>query len=111
MSNIPFIIIAVLVILYILISIRKNKLSVSASFGWFMFCLVMLFFAIFPKSLDWLAFEIGISYPPTLFVVACIIILFVSNFRDDRTIDELKQKVNDLSQEISILKGEKDDKK
>lgn len=111
MSNIPFIIIAIAVILYIIISIRRDKLSVAASFGWIIFCLLMLFFAIFPTSLDNLAFSLGISYPPTLFLTICIVVLFVSNFRDDKTIDELKKKVDDLSQEVSILKGEKNDKK
>ena len=111
MSNIPFIIIAIAVILYIIISIRKDKLSVSASFGWIIFCLLMLFFSIFPYSLDWLAFKFGVSYPPALFLTICVVVLFVSNFRDDKTIDELKKKVDDLSQEISILKGEKDGKK
>lgn len=111
MNNIPFIVIAILTIIYMVISIRKERLSVAASFGWIVFCLLMLFFAIFPTSLDWLSFQFGISYPPALFFTACITVLFISNFRDDKKIDELEKKVTDLAEEVNILKGEKDDKK
>ena len=110
MNNIPFIVVAVLTIIYIVISIRRERLSVAASFGWVLFCLLMLFLAIFPTSLDWLSFKIGVSYPPALFFTICITVLFISNFRDDKKIDELEKKVTDLAEEVNILKGEKDDK-
>lgn len=111
MNNIPFIVIAVLIIVYIIISIRRERLSVAASFGWVMFCLAMLLLAIFPHSLDWLSTQLGIAYPPALFLTACTVILFISNFRDDKKIDELEKKVTDLAEEVNILRGEKDDKK
>ena len=111
MNNIPFIIISILTIIYIIISIRRDKLSVSTSFGWTIFCLLMLFFSIFPASLDWLSFELGIAYPPTLFLTACVVIIFISNFRDDKKIDELEKKVTDLAEEVSILKSEEKDGK
>lgn len=107
MNNIPFIIISVLTIIYIVVSIRKNRLSVAASFGWTMFCLSMLFFSIFPKSLDWLSASFGIAYPPALFFTICIVVLFISNFRDDKKIDELEKKINNLAEELSIKKGDK----
>lgn len=111
MNNIPFIIAAIAVILYMIVSIRKEKLSVAASFGWVVFCLIMLFFAIFPKSIDSLANMFGVTYPPALFLTGCILVIFISNFRDDKKIDELEKKVIDLAEEVNILKGEKNDKK
>lgn len=107
MNNIPFIIIAVLTIIYIIISIRREKLSVATSFGWILFCLAMLFLSIFPKSLDWLSAQLGISYPPALLLTICVVIIFISNFRDDKKVDELEKKVIDLSEELNILKSEK----
>ena len=52
MKNIYFIILSVLVILYILYSIRKNKISIKTSFSWMILCIIMLFLSIFPKSID-----------------------------------------------------------
>ena len=107
MKNIYFIIVSIFIILYIFISIRKNKLSISNSFMWVMFCLIMLLLSIFPKSLDWLAKLIGIDYPPALFLTISIISLFVLNFMYSKKIEELHKKVISLAQEVSILKGEK----
>ena len=107
MNNIPFIVIAILVIIYIITSIRKEKLSVAASCGWLLFCIAMLFFAIFPYTIDWLSQLVGVSYPPALFLIICVVILFIINFRSDKKIDILEKKANDLAQEVNILKSKK----
>lgn len=106
MKNFYFIIISALIIIYMLYSIRKNKLSISNSFAWIMFCIVMLFLSIFPKSLDWLAKSIGISYPPALFLSLAVIALFVQNFIFSKKIEELHKKVIDLAQQLSITKAD-----
>ena len=111
MNNIPFIVIAVLVIIYIIASIRREKLSVAASCGWLLFCLITLILAIFPYIIDWFSQLIGISYPPTLLLTLCVIILFIANFRDDKKVDALEKKVNDLAEEVNILRCEKNGKK
>lgn len=110
MNNIPFIIGAIIIIIYMISSIRRDKLSVSASFAWIIFCVILLFLAIFPYSLDSLSASLGISYPPALFLTICAAVLFVINFNDNKRIDELEKKVNDMSQEINILRSEEDEK-
>jgi hypothetical protein len=90
------------------ISIRKNKLSVSNSFVWVLFCAFMLFLSIWPKSLDWLASLLGIEYPPALFLTVAVVILFILNFIHSKKIEQLNKKVIDLGQELSILKNRKD---
>lgn len=108
MKNWYFIVLSVFVILYIIYSIRKNKLSVNNSFMWIVFCIIMLLLSIFPKSLDWLAEFAGISYPPALFLTIAVVILFILNFQYSKKIEELKKKVIDLGQELSIVKSRKD---
>ena len=105
MKNIYFIIFALIIITYILISIRKNKLSVNNSIVWILFCIALLLLSIWPKSLDWLASMIGISYPPALFLMIAVIILFVQNFIYSKRIESLEKKVVNLSQEISLTKN------
>ena len=110
MKNIYFIIAAIVVILYMIHSIRKDKLSVSNSFMWIIFCIGLLILSIFPKSLDWLAVALGIDYPPTLFLSIAIIILFILVFIQSKKIEELHKKVIDLGQELSIVKNERGNK-
>lgn len=111
MKNLYFIIFSVLIIVYILLSIRKNKLSVSNSFIWVIFCALMLVLSIWPKSLDWLANLVGIEYPPALFLTVAVVILFIMNFIYSKKIEELQKKVINLGQELSIIKGAVNEKK
>lgn len=108
--NIFLTVIAILVILYILISIRKNKLSPANSFIWIIFCIILLVLSIWPASLDWLANLLGISYPPTLFLSIALVILFIMNFIQSKKIEDLQKKIIDLGQELSILKDKKSKK-
>ena len=106
MKNIYFIVLSLLVIIYILHSIRKNKLSVGNSFVWIIFCIITLVLSIFPKCLDWLAILIGIEYPPALFLTIAVMLLFVINFSYSKKIENLQMKVIDLGQELSVVKHE-----
>ena len=105
MKNIFFIIASLIVIFYMFLSIKKNKLDVTQSFIWIIFCIVLLILSIWPKSLDWLARIIGVDYPPALFLTISSVILFIMNFIQSKKIVELEKKVIDLAQELSIIKG------
>ncbi len=107
MKNIYFIIVSLFIIFYIFVSIRKNKLSITNSFIWVVFCVALLLLAIFPKSLDWLATLLGIDYPPALFLTIAVVILFVLNFIYSKKIEDLNKKLIHLAQEVSILKEDK----
>lgn len=111
MKNIYFIVCALLIIIYMLISIRKNRLSVTNSFIWIIFCIGLLILSIWPQSLDWLADFMGITYPPTLFLTVAVISLFVLVFIQSKKIELLQKKVTDLAQELSNVKHEVNRKK
>lgn len=108
--NIFLTIIAILVILYILISIRRDKLSPANSFIWIIFCIILLVLSIWPASLDWLAQLVGVSYPPALFLSIAIVALFIMIFIQSKKIENLQKKIIDLGQELSILKDKKSKK-
>ena len=110
MKNIYFIILSIIVILYMILSIRKNRLSVKESFGWIIFSIIMLILSIFPHSIDHLAPIFGVEYAPVLLLTFCVVILFIMNFTSGKKIDELQKKVVDLTQELSIVKAKQNDK-
>lgn len=110
MKNIYFIFLSVIIILYMLYSIRKNTLSIKTSFVWVILSLIMLLLSIFPKSIDFIAVKLGIAYPPTLLLTLCIVLLLVQNFNSSKKLYDLHEKLNDLEQEITILKSKKSGK-
>ena len=105
MKNEYFIILSILIIVYMIYSVRKNKLSIKTSFGWVMISLIMLVLSIFPKSIDFIAEKLNISYPPTLLLTLCIVLLLVKNFNMSKKIYELQEKINYLAQDVSITKS------
>ena len=102
--NIFFIIIAISLFIYILYLTIENKIDIYESFFWVCGSLVGIFLSIFPKSIDKISHFLGVNYPPTLFLLLCILFLFIINFRITRNLAKEKEKVMFLAQEIAILK-------
>lgn len=111
MNKIYFIIIAILCIIYIVSVVRKRKFSVKESFFWMVAAFLMLLLSIFPYSIDFIAKIFGVEYPPTLFLVFCIIFLVFVNFRNSKRIAEQQEKITELAQNIAILKESYNEKK
>ena len=109
MKNVYFIILALLILFYMIQSIRKNNLSVKTSFGWIVGALLILVLAIWPKSIDWFASLLGIDYPPALFLTLCVVFLWIVDFKYSKKIQEQQEKITDLAQELSIVRAEVDE--
>ena len=73
--------------------------------------IIMLILSIFPYSINWLAKIFGISYPPSLLFIFCIIFLVFINFRNSKRIAEQQEKIVELAQHIAILEFKNDKKK
>ena len=104
MKKVYFIIIAVFAFIYVIYEVRQRKFSIKESFCWFIASVVMLFLAIFPYSIDWIAKKFNVSYGPSLLFVFCIIFLIFINFRNSKKIAEQQEKIIELSQQVAILK-------
>lgn len=106
MNNIYFIIIAVILMIYIVHTVRKNKLSVKASFWWLIGSVIILLLSIFPYSINWLAEIFGIVYPPALLLTLAVVFLLSINFQDSRHISEQQAKITELAEQVALLKFE-----
>lgn len=106
MNNIYFIIIAIILMIYIVHTVRKNKLSVKASFWWLVGSIVILLLSIFPYSINWLAEIFGIAYPPALLLTLAVVFLLFINFQDSRHISEQQAKITELAEQVSLLRFE-----
>lgn len=111
MNNIVFILISVSVMLFIILSVKKSTLSIKESFYWFVGTIFMLILSIFPNIIDWLAQIIGVSYPPSLLFIICIVFLVLMIFRCSKKISDQNEKIRYLIQEVSILKENNNEKK
>ena len=106
MNRLYLIIIALLPMIYIIHEVRKKRFSIKESFWWMMASITMLLLAIFPYSINWISEKFGVTYPPSLFFVFCIIFLVLMIFRNSKKISEQQMKITELAQNISIIKEE-----
>lgn len=104
MDNKYFIIVAVLIFLFLINLVRQRKITIKESFWWVTGSIGIIFLAIFPYSIDYLAKKLGIGYPPSLLFLICIVFLLFINFRFSRRISDLQIKIIEISQELAILK-------
>lgn len=104
MNNIYFIIISLLCILYVASIVRKGNFSIAESFWWMIASILMLLLSIFPYSIDYIAKVFDVEYPPTLFLVFCIIFLVFINFKNSKKISEQQLKITELAQNLAIIK-------
>lgn len=104
MKKIYFIIIAIILVFYIIHEVRRKKFSIKESFWWVIASIIMLFLAIFPYSIDYLAKIFNVYYGPSLLFVFCIIFLTFINFRNSKKIAEQQEKIIELAQQVAILK-------
>lgn len=112
MKRIYLVLIALIAMIYIIIEVRKEKFSIKESFWWIVASFLMLFLAIFPYSIDFIANLFGVAYPPSLFFVFCIIFLVFMNFKNNKKISEQQLKIIELAQKIAIIEyGKKDENK
>lgn len=111
MKNIYFIIISIVCMIYVVFEVRKKKFSIKESFWWMIASLIMLILSIFPHSIDYIAKKIGVSYPPSLLFVFCIIFLIFMIFRNSKRISNQQEKIVELAQNLAILKEQVNEKK
>lgn len=104
-SYFVFIAIAVIIIIFIARSVKKSRLSIKESFWWMIGSILMLILSIFPGLINWTAKIFGVSYPPTILFVFCILFLIYMVFRNSKRIAIQQEKIVELSQQIAILKS------
>lgn len=108
MKNSYFIIVALFILFYVVHVVRLKKLSIKESFWWVIGAIIVLVLSIFPKSIDVIAGFFGVTYPPTLMFVFCILFLLMMNFRNSARVSEQNEKIMELAQQVSILKNKID---
>ncbi len=104
MQKLYFIIISILIIIFIVHSVKKSKLSIKESFWWMIGSIAILVLSIFPNIVNCVAEIFDVSYPPTILFVFCILFLIYMIFRNSKRIAEQQEKITELVQQVAILK-------
>lgn len=109
--QIEMIIASIILLLLIVVSLKKNTISIKSSIAWLLLPVVFLIIAIFPDPLTdfshWLGFE---TFSNFIFVVVIALLIIICFFLTV-TISHQQAKIIKLIQELAIVKKEQNDHK
>lgn len=96
-------------LLFILVTyyVKKNKISVKYSIVWYLCLLLLTLFTIFPNLLGYVTNLVGIQVSSNFIFAFMIGVLFIITLSLTIIVSEQQEKIKQLVQEISILKGDK----
>ena len=98
---------ALILLVLIFLSLRKNSMSIKNSIAWLLLPFVFIIIAIFPKPLEafanWLGFETLANFIFVIIIALLLVICFFTTLSNSRQ----QEQITKLSQELSILKGKK----
>ena len=106
-SCVFFIIVVLIIVNYLVI---KEKISIKYSLVWSIPCFILLLFIIIPGLLVWLTEKLGFQTASNMIFAALIGLLLLISLALTVIVSKQKNQIRLLIQEVSILKGNKDEK-
>lgn len=100
----------VIILFLMLYNVRKNKIDIKYSVVWFILFSLLFVFLIIPGFLEFMTNLLGFEISSNMIFSLLIAVLVIINISFTSIISSHDKKIRMLIQEISILKGEKDEK-
>ncbi len=90
----------------ILYRVRRDQLHGPFALWWLVVAGLAIVIPWFSKSLDAFARALGVAYPPTLFLLLAIALVFVKMLSVDRYRTRQEKKIRRLTQRLAMLERE-----
>ncbi len=87
--------------------VRRDHLYIRQGLFWILIAVASFIFGIWPPLIDQVGKVLGISYPPTLLLLAAIVALVVKALLGDIAVTKLSRDVRRLNQRIALLESER----
>ncbi len=103
MTNITILIIGAILSISILYLVRKGKMHGPYATWWLLVAVSAIVLSIFPNIVDWVAAQVGITYPPTLLLVLSVSMILIRMLTMDMALTKKERKIRRLTQKMAIL--------
>ena len=90
----------------ILYLVRRDHIYIRQGMFWITVALVTLAFAFCPRLIDLVGGALGIAYPPTLLLLAAIIVLVIKALYADIALTKVNRDLRRLNQRMALLEAE-----
>lgn len=92
---------------FILVLVRRGKLSGKYALLWTVVAAVLGVLAIWPGLLTWVSEKVGIHYPPALFLLVTTGFLFVVVIHFSYELTKLEERTRTLAEEIALMRADR----
>ena len=93
---------AIGLVVFLLHSIKKSKMSIEDALFWMGFSFLILLMSIFPEIPSFLSNTIGFMSPVNFVFLFFIFVLIIRDFLSNRRISQLENRVKELTQQIAL---------
>ena len=90
----------------ILYLVRRDHIYIRQGMFWITVALVTLAFAFWPSLIDLVGGALGIAYPPTLLLLAAIVVLVLKALYADIALTKVNRDLRRLNQRMALLEAE-----
>lgn len=94
--------IAICILVYMMVKIRKKRIHIHYAIYWTFFTLILVFLCIFPELIEFSSNILGVKVPLHLLLLGISLLLIVKLFNDTIRLSELERKIESIVQEIAI---------
>jgi len=86
--------------------VRRRQLKAKYSLLWLSLGVAMAIIAAIPGALDWVAEQIGIFYPPALYLMLGIAFLLLLSMHFSYELSRMENRIRSLAEEVALLRHE-----
>lgn len=88
------------VILYL---VRRDHIYIRQGIFWIFVAVVSIVFGTWPSLIDVIGGALGVAYPPTLLLLAAIIVLVLKALLSDIALTKVRRDLRRLNQRVALL--------
>ena len=90
----------------ILYLVRRDHIYIRQGMFWILVAVITLAFAFWPTLIDVVGGALGIAYPPTLLLLAAIIVVVLKALYADIALTKVNRDLRRLNQRMALLEAE-----
>jgi hypothetical protein len=96
-------ILSIVLMLMILYSVRRSHIRVEYSVSWLAAAVILLVLSRSPGALNWIAVQLGLTYPPLALMILVFCVFLVVIYRFSVVISDLKDGNIAMAQRLAIV--------
>ncbi len=94
-------------IVFVIRLLRRRHLQGKYALLWLAALIPLGFLAAFPGALTWLSEQVGVFYPPALFLLLAVAFLFGVVVHFSYELSKLNERTRTLAEELALTRGER----